>query len=96
MALNAAKSVHLIIIRSPTPFPSSYFIDIDVVPTQSSMKLLGLHVTGDLKWNDHVNSVCSKASKVLGMLHKCMRECKPKGAFKWGLKKPAYWLLFID
>ena len=34
----------------------------------TSYKLLGLHVTNKLKWNEHVSAICAKASKRLHFL----------------------------
>jgi hypothetical protein len=78
MALNATKSTHLVVTRSKMPMPSTYSINGDPIPTKTNMKLLGVLISGDLKWNDHANYVCNRVNKVMGMLHRCMGACKPK------------------
>lgn len=44
----------------------------------TSYKLLGLHVTNKLKWNEHVSAICTKASKRLHFLKLLKRAGTPK------------------
>ena len=41
-------------------------------------KLLGLHVTNKLKWNEHVSAICAEASKRLHFLNLLKRAGTPK------------------
>jgi endonuclease/exonuclease/phosphatase family metal-dependent hydrolase len=68
MALNVLKCVHLCITRSPSPVLSSYNIDNETVPRCLSLKLLGVIISSDLKWNLQTEYVRCSAMRVLGML----------------------------
>jgi len=68
MALNVLKCAHLCITRSPSPIPTVYQINQEVVPQCSSLKLLGVIISHDLKWNLQTESVRCSAMRVLGML----------------------------
>jgi len=35
-----------------------------------TFKYLGLLISSDLSWNDHIDSVCSKAKRILGLLYR--------------------------
>lgn len=68
MALNILKCVYLCITRSRCPLPSVYTIHNEAVPQCSSLKLLGITISSDLKWNLHTEAVRCSAMRVLGML----------------------------
>ena len=36
---------------------------------------LGLNISSDLKWSNHVNSVCKKASSTLGFIKRNLKHC---------------------
>jgi ribonuclease P/MRP protein subunit RPP40 len=40
----------------------------DTIDTVSSFKLLGVNISDDLKWDEHINIICAKASKRLHYL----------------------------
>ena len=48
--------------------PSPVQLACSPIDRTHSYKLLGLHVSYTLKWNDHVSSVCSKAASRLHFL----------------------------
>ena len=58
MLLGSIKTKH-----TPTLLLNGQAID-----RVSSYKLLGLHVTDTLRWNDHVSSICTKAAQRLHFL----------------------------
>jgi hypothetical protein len=60
------------------PLPSTYSINGDAILTKTNMKILGVLITGDLKWNDHAMYICNRVNKVIGFLHRCMAACNPK------------------
>ena len=40
-----------------------------------SVKYLGVHITKDLSWNKHVNAICTKANRTLGLLRRNLSKC---------------------
>ena len=41
-------------------------------------KYLGITVTENLCWNEHVNNICKKANSTLGLLRRILSGCDPK------------------
>jgi len=54
---------------------------------KTSAKYLGVTISSDLRWNEHVEKVCSKANKTIGFLRRNLRVSSPK------LKTLAYFSL---
>ena len=55
-----------------------------------SIKYLGVTITNDLRWNTHVNNVCTKANGTLGFLRRNLYSCpqEVKEAAYKGLVRP--------
>ena len=68
MKLNVSKCTHARITRSSAPIPTSFEVCGEAIPTQEKFKLLGIWITGDLRWNHHTEVVRSRAMRILGML----------------------------
>jgi hypothetical protein len=68
MALNVLKCAHLQVTRSRVPIVTSYVINGIAVPINSSLNMLGVIVSNDLKWNLQTEAVRCKGMRVLGML----------------------------
>ena len=51
----------------------THCIDGKLIENVKSFKYLGVILTCDLKWNDHINAVCAKARKLLGFLYRTVR-----------------------
>ena len=83
MKLNAKKTKEFNISMSHVPhsLPALVIGDesLEVVHT---VKLLGVHLSADLKWSTHINSICAKASKRLFAL----RILKRNGAVQKDLR----------
>ena len=71
MALNVPKCAHMTVTRSPSPLITSFLLNNENIPTSSNLKILGVHISSDLKWNIHTEAVRSKAMRTLGMITKC-------------------------
>jgi hypothetical protein len=72
MILNASKSIHFKITKSNNSINLEYSINNNVIPAQSNIKCLGVNITDDLKWNNHVNIAVAKSFKILGMLRRSL------------------------
>ena len=44
----------------------------------SSAQYLGVTVTDNLSWNEHINQICKKANSTLGLLHRILTGCDTK------------------
>ena len=81
MRFNATKC-NMLSIRST----SSYFYKLDdtILNHVENIPYLGLLISDDLKWNNHINKTCKKANASLGFLRRNLRHL-PKTC-----KKTAY------
>ena len=76
MALNPTKSTYLRVTRSTHPIDTSYSICNLQVPSVKAVKILGVTVTSDLKWNNHTAVIRNKAAKTLGFISRCFKGAK--------------------
>jgi hypothetical protein len=55
-----------------------------------SSKYLGVTISKDLRWDDHINTITAKANRTLGFLRRNMRSCKSsaRAAAYQGLVRP--------
>jgi Reverse transcriptase (RNA-dependent DNA polymerase) len=65
MKLNLDKCEHMHVSSKRVPNQGHYTLSNHSLATVSSYKYLGLHITNELNWNQHINSVINKANKVL-------------------------------
>ncbi|CAB3387627.1 Hypothetical predicted protein [Cloeon dipterum] len=75
MQLNAKKCVAMDISRARQPWTPQYTIggvSLDYVCTQ---RLLGVHISRDLRWNHHVDVQRKKAARTLGFTARNLRGC---------------------
>ena len=72
MQFNAKKCYVLSISRK-----SSYYYQLNdtILQDVKSNPYLGLNISSDLKWSNHVNSVCKKASSTLGFIKRNLKHC---------------------
>ena len=68
MELNIKKCSHTRVTRSTKPLPSSYSINSEQIPHVVSFKLLGVHISAELKWNLQTEYVRNRAMRALGMI----------------------------
>ena len=69
---------------------ASYTPEGTVLENVDSIKYLGVTITNDLKWNTHINNICTKANRTLGFLRRNLFSCPQdvkEAAYK-GLVRP--------
>jgi hypothetical protein len=83
MKFNAKKCNILRVSRSK---PSTCFYQLcdHILEEVDSCKYLGLSISNDLKWEEHVDTVCNKGNRTLGFLRRNLRYAPRK------LKEQAY------
>ena len=54
---------------------ASYTLEGTDLENVESIKYLGVTITSDLRWNTHVNNVCTKAKRTLGFLRRNLKSC---------------------
>jgi Reverse transcriptase (RNA-dependent DNA polymerase) len=65
MTLNLQKCEHMQLSSKRCPIVSDYKLSDHQLSKVTSYKYLGLHISNNLDWNKHINSVTAKANKVL-------------------------------
>ncbi len=76
MKLKKCKELRVCFLRE-TPDLSPLLIDGHALEVVRSHKVLGLVIQNNLKWNDHIESVVSKASKRLYIIRTLQRGGVP-------------------
>jgi hypothetical protein len=74
MEINAKKSCVLSFYRKKNPIVFNYTLDGDVLPRSQSIKDLGVIFTCSLTPNSHIDHICARASKLLGLLFRISKE----------------------
>ena len=49
-----------------------YTLEGTVLENVDNIKYLGVTITNDLKWNTHINNICTKANRTLGFLRQTL------------------------
>jgi hypothetical protein len=70
MAFHPDKCNVLSITRNKTPIKYSYTLHGHQLEHADKAKYLGVTIQSDLKWDSHINSITTKASKTLGFLRR--------------------------
>jgi hypothetical protein len=58
------------ISKEANPIKFEYKIHGQTLKSVNNTKYLGCLITSDLRWTNHINSICDKANKTLGFLHR--------------------------
>ena len=73
MEFHPKKCTSLPITRSREPLQYQYVLHGHNLETVSTVKYLGVTLSKDLTWKDHIENVCSKANKTLGFLRRNLK-----------------------
>ena len=71
LCFNTTKCKYMLITRKKRPLNTPAIL-INGIPLDmvDSYKYLGLLISSDLSWSHHIDSICSKARKILGLLYR--------------------------
>ncbi len=61
--------------RSHSPIHHTYTLHGTQLEAVQSHKYLGIHLSTNLKFNAHIDFICSKANRTLGLLRRNLRGC---------------------
>ena len=84
MSFNAAKCSVMSVTLKRNIILHDYVLHNDLLDRVTSTKYLGVTIESKLKWHIHVNEICKKANKTLGLLKRNLKVASPK------LKEKAY------
>ena len=68
MKFHPEKCNILTISKKRTTITRNYILHGHTLERLTSAKYLGVTITSDLKWGEHVNNICKKANKTIGFL----------------------------
>ena len=57
---------------------SNYSLHGQTLETTSTNKYLGINISSDLSWSNHVEDVAARGNRTMGFLRRNFRECTPK------------------
>ena len=73
MSFNPSKCQVIHVTRRKTPLQTKYHLHGCVLESVPSAKYLGVTISEDLKWSEHINNMTKKANQTLGFLKRNIR-----------------------
>ena len=73
MELNPRKCHAITVTRKKTRFIHQYSLNGEILDSVSSAKYLGVTITSDLNWKQHISNICQKANNTLAFLRRNVR-----------------------
>ena len=73
MSFNSSKCQVIHVTRRKTPLQTKYHLHGCVLESVPTAKYLGVTITEDLKWSEHINNITKKANQTLGFLKRNIR-----------------------
>lgn len=77
MSLNVFKTKLISFQRRRNHVLSNYTLNNQRIQTSDSLKYLGVHISSDLTWSTHINSVANSANRLLGYLRRNLALTSP-------------------
>ena len=74
---NHSKTKLLPIIRTKRPLSINIFMGSHPIPPCKSVKYLGVAISSNLTWSEHIKSTCKKAKQWLGFIHRHLSQSPP-------------------
>jgi hypothetical protein len=75
MSLNAKKCNVMSVCRLHVLTEFAYTVESAVLERVQSYKYLGIYLSSDLSWNNHVDYACSRANRALGFVRRQLGKC---------------------
>ncbi len=75
MKFNADKCFVLKITNSLHPKTHSYTLNSHILQETKSHQYLGVDISHNMKWNNHVNNICAKGNRNLGFVKRNLKAC---------------------
>lgn len=73
MSFNPSKCQVIHVTRRKDPFETVYHLHGCILESVPSSKYLGVTISEDLRWTDHINNISKKANQTLGFLKRNIR-----------------------
>ena len=70
MQFHANKCVVLTVAGKKVPIQADYKLHGQTLVRVKSAKYLGVTLTEDLKWDQHINNICDRANRTIGFLRR--------------------------
>lgn len=77
MPLNNAKCNTVTFTRRKSQLSYCYFLNDVPINSASSYKYLGVHVTSNLSWTKHIETISAEASRTLGYIKRNIKLGPP-------------------
>ena len=75
MRLNATKCFVLRLSHARSPKQFKYTLGGTTLAETTSHSHLGIEITGDLKWENHIHSITARANRALGFIRRNLYSC---------------------
>lgn len=70
MEINTSKTKAVAFTRVSNPKLTHYLINDSVIARAHTIKYLGVHLSSNISWSDHIEAICSSACKTLGFIRR--------------------------
>jgi hypothetical protein len=75
MSFNVSKCTAMTITNKTKPLQSTYYMNNIPLSIVTSQEYLGITITSNLKWSDHINKIAKASSSKLGLLRRTLHAC---------------------